>query len=73
MKEEPTSLHPGWEPLCHERLPRPTYFPAGMALGTTFIFWGVITSWVIGAVGISLFIIALGGWIREIRHERSHF
>ena len=36
-------------------LPRPTYFPAGLAMGTTFIFWGLITSWVIFLAGIGLF------------------
>jgi hypothetical protein len=63
---------PGWEPLEHKHLPRPTYFPSGVAMGVAFIFWGLITSWVIFAVGITLFIAALAGWISEIRHERKH-
>jgi hypothetical protein len=62
----------GWEPLPHGKLPHPTYFPAGLAMGTAFIFWGFITSWVIGLVGIALFIAALAGWITEIRHERRN-
>lgn len=62
---------PGWEALPYEHLPRPTYFPAGMAMGTTFIFWGLITSWVIFVVGLGLFAAALAGWISEIRHERA--
>ena len=40
-------------------------------MGTTFIFWGLITSWVILLVGVGLFIAALAGWISEIRHERK--
>jgi len=63
--------HPTWEPLPHEHLPRPTYFPAGLAMGTTFIFWGLITSLVIFLVGVGLFAAALAGWITEIRHERK--
>jgi hypothetical protein len=63
--------HPNWEPLPHERLPRPTYFPAGLAMGTTFIFWGLITSLVIFLVGAGLFAAALAGWITEICHERK--
>ncbi len=55
-----------------EHLPRPTYFPAGLAMGTALIFWGFITSWVILVVGVGLFIAALAGWIAEIRHERKH-
>jgi len=52
-------------------LPRPTYFPAGMALGVALIFWGIITVWVILLVGIGLFAVMLGGWIAEIYHERK--
>ena len=71
MKESETpSVHSGWKPLPDERLPRPNYFPAGLAMGTTFIFWGFITSWVILAVGAGLFTAALAGWICELRHER---
>jgi hypothetical protein len=40
-------------------------------MGTTLIFWGVITSWVIFVAGIGLFIAALAGWVTEIRHERK--
>lgn len=72
MKERDTNMPPGWERLPPERLPRPNFFPAGVAMGTTFIFWGLITSWVILAVGIGLFAASLAGWIYEILHERSH-
>jgi hypothetical protein len=71
MDNQPHTGHENWEPLPHERLPRPTYFPAGLAMGTTFIFWGLITSLVILLVGVGLFAAALAGWITEIRHERN--
>jgi hypothetical protein len=61
-----------WEPLPEERLPRPTYFPAGLAMGIAFLFWGLITSWVTIVVGLALFIASLAGWITEIRYERKH-
>ena len=69
---EPKSTHEGWDPLPLEHLPQPNYFPAGLAMGTTFIFWGFITSWVIFVVGLGLFAAALAGWISEIRHEERH-
>jgi hypothetical protein len=71
MNTEPTpsAPKPGWEPLPHEHLPHPTYFPAGLAMGVAFIFWGFITSWVVIAVGCVLFIAALAGWITDFRHE----
>jgi hypothetical protein len=71
MNNQPQTTHAGWEPLPDERLPRPNYFPAGLAMGTTFIFWGLITSLVIFFVGIGLFTAALAGWLTEIRHERK--
>jgi hypothetical protein len=70
---QPTQpTNPQWEPLPHERLPRPTYFPAGLAMGTTFIAWGLITSVVVFFVGVGLFVAALAGWITDLCHERNH-
>lgn len=67
-----TAAHPDWEPLPHQHLPHPTYFPAGLAMGVTFLFWGLITSWVVLAVGLALFAASLAGWITEIRNERKY-
>jgi hypothetical protein len=64
--------HPDWEPLSDDPLPHPTYFPAGLAMGTAFLFWGLITSWVVLVVGLVLFAASLAGWITEIRYERKH-
>jgi hypothetical protein len=73
MREDThTNVPTNWERLAPERLPRPTFFPAGVAMGTTFIFWGLITSWVILVVGIGLFAASLAGWIYEILRERIH-
>lgn len=55
-----------------EHLPLPTYWPAGLGLAITFIFWGLISSWVILTIGIVLFAISLAGWIEDIRNERKH-
>jgi hypothetical protein len=70
MNNESSKTHSDWEPLPDEHLPRPTYFPAGLAMGTALIFWGLITTWIIFVAGIALFIAALAGWISEIRYER---
>jgi hypothetical protein len=71
MDNETKPIHQGWTALPHGRLARPNYFPAGLAMGTTLIFWGVITSWVVFLAGLGLFTAALAGWIAEIRHERN--
>ncbi len=70
--ENLTIAHKNWEPLPSDSLPRPNFFPAGLAMGTTLIFWGLITSWVIIAVGIALFAASIAGWIYEILREQSH-
>jgi len=69
--DEPPPFGHEWDPLPPGRLPRPTYCPAGMALGAALIFWGIITSWVILLAGFGLFTVTLGGWIAEILHERK--
>ena len=67
------AVPPGWQVLLIEPLPRPTYFPAGLAMGVAFLFWGLITTWVVLLVGVALFIASLAGWITEIRHGyKSH-
>ena len=76
--EQSTTQHseaipPGWQKLPDEPLPRPTYFPAGVAMGTAFMFWGLISNWVVLLVGVALFTSALAGWITEIRYgHKSH-
>jgi len=70
MSEHQPSVRPGWKPLPHASPPRPTYFPAGVALGVAFIFWGLLTSVVVLGIGVAIFGVTLAGWIREIRHER---
>ena len=48
-------------------LPRPTAWPAVMAVGITMIMAGIITSPFFSLAGIVVFAIALAGWIRELR------
>ncbi len=64
------AMPPDWTRLPEEHLPAPTFWPAGFGLGITLIFWGLISSWVVFAVGLILFVGSLAGWITEIHHER---
>ncbi|MFZ0488685.1 MAG: hypothetical protein WBV11_10160 [Salegentibacter sp.] len=58
-----------------QRLPKPTYWPFFLAMGVVFIFWGIISVWVISAAGLIIFSVALGGWItdlyKEIKQEKK--
>jgi len=62
------ALRSGWRHPDHSGLPQPTYWPAVLALGITFLAWGIVTSLVISGVGLVLFALALAGWIGELRH-----
>jgi hypothetical protein len=61
-------LPPGWTALEPEEMPRETYWPAALALGITFLFAGAVTSYIVAIIGFLLFVIALIGWIGEVRH-----
>lgn len=50
------------------RLPKPTYWPFFLALGLTFLFWGLLTTWIILFAGLVVFAVALWGWINILRH-----
>ena len=61
----------GWTVLPAEKLPEPSIWPATLAVGITFLVWGLVTSLIITGVGLALFAAAMAGWIRDIRHERA--
>jgi hypothetical protein len=65
-----TEPRAGWNKPKPDLIPRSTAWPAALALGITFLAWGIITSPVVLGVGLLLFAIALAGWIVEIRHEQ---
>jgi hypothetical protein len=64
-----TSSRPGWTRVPDEKIPEPTFWPAALALGTVFLFWGSVTSWIVAAVGLILLAVSVAGWLGEIRHE----
>jgi hypothetical protein len=60
-----------WTEPKPEVLPRPTYWPAVLALGVAFVFWGLVASLVITIIGLTLTGLALAGWIGEVLRERK--
>ena len=60
-----------WEPARPQKLPRPTYWPFFLALGVSFLVWGILAGWIISVAGLVVMIIALIGWITELRHEQQ--
>jgi hypothetical protein len=70
-KRAPVELRPGWNVPQPKELPEPSAWPAALALGITFLLWGLVTTLIITGMGVALFALALAGWIRDIRHERN--
>jgi hypothetical protein len=60
-----------WQKARPEELPKPTYWPFFLAMGLNFIFWGMLTTWIIGLAGLLIFVIALSCWINLLRHDRK--
>lgn len=60
-----------WSRPKPEVLARPTWWPAALALGSTLVAWGLVTSLIIAGIGIAVFGWSLAGWIHEIRHENE--
>ena len=70
-KPAPPESHSGWTILPPEKPPEPGVWPVTLALAITLLVWGLVTSLIITGVGLALFAVAMAGWIRDIRHERS--
>ncbi len=56
----------GWTRPLPADSPRPTYWPAALALGLTVTLWGMVTTPVILGVGAAVGVTALVGWVREL-------
>ena len=72
-------IPPGWHRPLPEHLPKAGYWPVIMALGISFILWGlavgfneiVSTIIILVLIGLILFSLALVGWIGDLRDERK--
>lgn len=72
MENEPPASSGEWHKPPAEPPPKPTAWPATLALSITFLLWGLASSLIITGVGAVVFAVALTGWIGDIRHERRH-
>ncbi|HEY4188021.1 MAG TPA: hypothetical protein VGP07_23295 [Polyangia bacterium] len=71
QQERQEQLHDGWNEPRPATVPRPSAWPAGMALGITLLLWGIVTSPVLLAVGTLTVVASLMGWIGEMRHAQE--
>ncbi len=70
MEQDPPAPSSEWHKPPEEHLPKPTAWPATLALAITFLLWGLASSLIISGVGAIVFAVALTGWIGDIRHGR---
>ena len=60
-----------WNKARPLQLPKPSYWPATLALGNTLLLWGILTMWIVSMVGLVFCAVALSGWIVAIVHEHE--
>ena len=58
----------GWSIPLPEKNPPATYAPAFLALGITFLLFGVVSSYVFSAAGFVLMIVSISKWVGELLH-----
>ena len=51
-----------------EKTPPSTYAPAFLALGITFLLFGVLSSYVFSAAGVALMAVSISKWVGELLH-----
>ncbi|HUY97697.1 MAG TPA: cytochrome c oxidase subunit 4 [Verrucomicrobiae bacterium] len=50
-------------------LPPPSYWPIALAVGIAMALIGVITDYIVVAIGLLVTLVSLAGWIRDARGE----
>jgi hypothetical protein len=68
-EEQKVSPAEEWSVAKPDAIPPPTFVPAAMAFGTSLFMWGLLTSVVLIAVGLSVMVVSMVGWIGEMRHD----
>jgi hypothetical protein len=63
------SLRRGWTRVPDEKIPQPTFWPAALALGAVLLLWGLVTSFIVATIGLTLLAVSIAGWLEEMRHE----
>jgi hypothetical protein len=57
-----------WSAPLPEKTPTSTYAPVFVALGITFLLFGVLSSYVFSAAGFLLIVVSISKWVGELLH-----
>ncbi len=55
-----------WVEPLPEKVPEATFAPAFLALGITFLLFGIVSSYVFSGAGLVLIVWSIGKWIGEL-------
>ncbi len=56
-------------PADPDEIPEPTFWPIFLAFGVLLLFWGLITSFIMTAVGIVIVGFSVSGWVSDLNHS----
>jgi hypothetical protein len=51
------------------KMPDATLWPIAAALGSFFLFWGMIASPIISLIGVIILGFSIAGWIQDMNYE----
>ncbi len=54
-------------PADPQEIPPPTFWPFILSFGVVFLFWGIITSFIVSLAGVIIMTISIAGWISDLR------
>ena len=57
-----------WIAALPEKVPESTFAPAFLAVGITFLLFGIVSSYVFCAAGLILMVWSISKWIGELMH-----
>jgi hypothetical protein len=69
--EQPQSVSQGteqWKAALPAEVPEATFAPAFLALGITFLLFGIVASYIFSAAGLILMVWSISKWIAELLH-----
>jgi hypothetical protein len=55
-----------WVEALPEKIPEATFAPSFLALGITFLLFGIVSSYVFSAAGLVLMVWSIAKWIGEL-------
>jgi Flp pilus assembly protein TadB len=67
--DEPRHTEAPPPPAEHVHLPEPSYLPVAVAFGLTLALVGLVVTWILLAIGVVIFAIAVLRWVRETRED----